>query len=181
MKAIIFATFVLALITLAPAASLTISVGGADTEANYDWPMLQHDLARSGYSLSNGPNTNQTLWSYPVDTAYISPAVADGKVFIGSVSGRIYCLDAKYGNLTWTFSTNQTDQYSIPSIVNNKVFVAVGSVVYCLNASQGSLLWNYTTGKGVIGSCPAVIDDKLYVGSVDSNMYCLEVATGSLI
>jgi eukaryotic-like serine/threonine-protein kinase len=117
---------------------------------------------------------------YPIDSAYISPAVADGKVFIGSVVGRIYCLDATDGTLIWTISTNQTDQYSTPSISNNKVFVAVGSVVYCLNASQGVLLWNYTTGKGVMGSCPVVIDDKLYVGSVDSNMYCLDAETGNL-
>ena len=50
------------------------------------WPMYRHDLNRSGYSTSSAPNTNEILWNFTTgaDVYGTSPAVADGKVYIGS-------------------------------------------------------------------------------------------------
>ena len=58
----------------------TVSAAGA-----YDWPMFRHDLQHTGYSTSPAPNTNQTLWNYTTGNFVASsPAVADGKVYVGS-------------------------------------------------------------------------------------------------
>lgn len=174
--------FVSALLISAVAGTLNlVGFGFADTVVSDDWPMLQHDLTRSGFSSSNAPYTNSTLWNYTTYFAYSSPVVAKGKVFTGSLLGKVYCLDSMSGALIWSFDTNQSDQYSIPSIVNDKLYIGVGANVYCLNASFGSLIWNYTTGMGIMGSCPAVVDERVYIGSPDNNMYCLDAATGKLV
>jgi len=57
------------------------------------WPMFRHDLSRTGYSTSTAPNTNNTLWNYTTGSAvHSSPAVADGKVYVGSWDNKVYCF-----------------------------------------------------------------------------------------
>ena len=64
------------------------------------WPMFRHDLQHSGYSTSDAPDTNNVLWNYTTsDSVYSSPAVVDGKVYIGSYDGKVYCLDADNGKV----------------------------------------------------------------------------------
>src|SRR5659263_375076 len=75
-----------------------------------DWAMFHHDLQHSGYSTSIAPNTNKTLWYYTTGSyvAYSSPAVVDGKVYIGSLEtldGKVYCLDAASGAFIWSYTT----------------------------------------------------------------------------
>jgi outer membrane protein assembly factor BamB len=158
-----------------------VDFGFADTAVSDDWSMLQHDMVRSGFSSSTAPNSNATLWGFQVQCARSSPAVVDGRLYIGSIQGKIYCLNSTTGVLIWSFNTNQTDQYSVPCVMNGKMYIGVGAVAYCFNASSGSLIWNFTTGSGVMGSCPAVVDDRVYIGSPDKNMYCLDEATGTPI
>ena len=57
------------------------------------WPMFHHDLNHLRYSTSKAPNTNNTIWRYT--TCYevdSSPAVADGKVYVGSWDGNVYAF-----------------------------------------------------------------------------------------
>ena len=51
-----------------------------------------------------------------------SPAVADGKVYIGSQDNYIYCLDAFSGTKIWSYKTGNT-VWSSPAIANGKVYV----------------------------------------------------------
>lgn len=179
---------------------------------SYDdsWPMFRHDLTHSGYSTSSAPNTNTTLWSYspPEFTTWFgdsSPAVLDGKVYIGACSdeglfakkGYVYCFDEFFGEETWS---RETDGWvvSSPTINDNRVYV--GSVyfslyyggffngtVYCLNSNNGNIIWSYMTSYAV-SSSPAVSNEKVYFGSSNLNsesgkgeVVCLDSNDGSLI
>jgi len=151
------------------------------TEGPYDWPMFGHDLQRSRYSASPAPNTNQTLWKTTLDGMVgSSPAIVDGKVYLGSFGGNVYCLDAATGAEIWNYTTG--DQvYSSPAVVDGKVYVSsLDRNVYCLDALSGAKIWNYTTGDQTPSS-PAVVDGKVYVGSYDGNVYCLDAETGTKI
>lgn len=59
-----------------------------------DWPMFQHDARHTGYTDENIPDDLKLLWSYETgDWVYSSPAVVDGKVFVGgSDDNKIYCF-----------------------------------------------------------------------------------------
>ena len=98
--------------------------------------MFRHDLEHTGYSPSAAPTTNNVLWSYGTgDAVYSSPAVAYGKVFIGS-SGRVYCLDASQGTLLWSYETGDAIRSS-PAVADGKVFAGSwDGKVYCFG-SQG--------------------------------------------
>jgi len=151
------------------------------------WPMFRHDLSHTAYSTSIAPNTNNTLWTYTTgDDVWSSPAVVDGKVYVGSYDNKTYCLDASDGALIWNYTTGD-DVTSSPAVVDGKVYVgSYDDKVYCLNASAASMtpdereIWNYTTG-GNVHSSPAVADGKVYVGSFNSLVHCLNASTGALI
>ena len=145
------------------------------------WPMFRHDLYHSGYSTSTGPNTNSKLWEYTTgDYVGSSPAVADGRVYVGSFDHKVYCLDAFNGTKIWDYTTDRT-VWSSPAVADGRVYVgSYDYKVYCLNATNGSKIWDYTTGYPV-DSSPAVADSKVYVGSGDYKMYCLDAANGSKI
>jgi outer membrane protein assembly factor BamB len=108
------------------------------------------------------------------------PAVAGGKVYVGSWDGNVYCLDADTGSKIWNYSTGSIVDSS-PAVCDGKVYVgSYDCKVYCLDADTGLKIWNYTTGNEVRSS-PAVVDGKVYVGSWDGNVYCLDADNGSKI
>jgi len=141
-------------------------------ESSVDWwPMFHHDLNHTGYSTSKAPKDNNTLWSYTTSGGVqSSPAVSDGRVYVGSEDSKVYCLNASTGSLIWSYTTGWVVRSS-PAVADGKVYVGShDSNVYCLNASTGSLIWSYTTGN-LVWSSPAVSDGRVYVGSYDSKVY----------
>ncbi len=55
--------------------------------------MFGNDLQNTGYSSSYGPSTGELQWDYTTGSnVRSSSAVADGKVYIGSGDGKLYCF-----------------------------------------------------------------------------------------
>ena len=149
----------------------------------YPWPMFHHDLRHIGYSTSIAPDTDHRVWVKDISSGITSsPAIIDGKVFITSEKGRVYCLDESTGALIWDQSIGGGYGWSSsPAVHDNKVFVGANDgKVYCLDANSGGIIWDYQTG-GNVESSPAVANDKVFIGSRDGHLYCLNETTGSFI
>jgi len=145
----------------------------------YDWPMFRYDPTHTGYGGSPPPGTNQTLWNYTTSGyVYSSPAVADGRVYVGSVDHRVYCLDTLTGAQIWNYTTDNC-VYSSPAVVYGRVYVGSDdNRTYCLDASTGTQLWNATTGA-YVHSPPTVADGRVYVGSIQNGVvYCFDAFAG---
>jgi parallel beta-helix repeat protein len=155
--------------------------GGTPNPTRYSWSMFHHDPAHTGYTESPAPNTNQLRWNYTAGGwVESSPAVADGKVYVGSGDNKTYCLDAVTGALVWNYTTGGW-VFSSPAVADGKVYVGSDDGrVYCLDAVTGAQVWNYTTGDHVRSS-PAVVAGKVYVGSDDGKVYCLDAVTGAQV
>jgi outer membrane protein assembly factor BamB len=151
------------------------------------WPMFHHDLTHSGYSTSTGPAANHTMWSFrAADSVLSSPAVVDGRVYIGSngVLGspvrNFYCLDAVTGALNWSFAANG-NVFSCPAVDNGRVYVGSDSgFFYCLDASFGYQLWISPAGP-IAESSAAVVNGMVYIASLNYRVYCLNAVTGALV
>ena len=135
------------------------------------WSMFHHDLTHSGYSKSSAPNVNNTAWTFAtLGNIYSSPAVADGKLYIGSIDRNVYALDAASGQLVWNYTTQDLVRSS-PAVADGKLYIGSRDHnIYALNAANGELIWNYTTDNFVYSS-PTVADGKVYVGSWDGKVY----------
>lgn len=148
-----------------------------------EWPMFRHDLNHSGYSTSEAPITSNIKWSYQLDDSiFSSPAVVDGRVYIGCNDYNVYCFDVETGEKIWNFTTGGR-VFSSPAIVDGNIYVGSDdNNLYCLNASDGEKIWNFTTNDDIFAS-PTVADGKVYIGSThdDDNMYCLNAETGEKI
>ena len=86
---------------------LTIMIFGSVLPINaQDWPMYRADLENTGSSSSSAPSNGILYWNYTTGNAVMSsPAVADGKVYVGSYDNNVYCLDATTGEWIWNYTT----------------------------------------------------------------------------
>jgi len=162
-----------------------ISAFGSAVSAD-DWPMLHHDADHTGTTTSNGPLSNNTLWTFPtVGVVETSPAVANGYVYVSCGSTlstpayMVYCLNAQTGNLVWNFTPSSP--CSDPTVANGYVYLgSSNNYLYCLNATTGALVWNYSAGSYVAVSAPTVINGYVYVGTSE-NVLCINATTGALV
>ncbi|MBU8920245.1 MAG: PQQ-binding-like beta-propeller repeat protein [Bacteroidales bacterium] len=149
-----------------------------------EWPMYLHDASNRAYNNSNMPDTAEVIWDNYVGPGFdCSPAVVDGKVYIGSTD--MLCYDALgdgegSSDQIWHYYIGPSHNiYSSPAVVDGKVYFGVETgEIYCLDAAGNGdgttdLIWSYMTGDR-IRSSPVVTDGKVYIGSWDRNVYCLD-------
>jgi len=146
------------------------------------WPMFGHDPSHTRYSSSTTPDTCYLLWNITLgyyEWLHSSPAVADGKVYIASYRGIVYCLSADTGAKIWSYTTGSRVESS-PAVADGKVYIGSDDHnVYCLNADTGAKIWDYTTGS-IVFSGPVVADGKVYLGSYyDMGVYCFGEGGGN--
>ena len=103
--------------------------------------------------------------------AYGAPAVAGGRVFVGSAGGEFYALDARTGCIHWSY-TAEASVRAAPSVGRLKdgrtaVFFGDQSArLYALDAARGTPLWQTVVDDqiaAVITGAPKLHDGRLYV------------------
>ena len=181
-----FSTALIFSIVLSTFFMLTTQVKATTSATHYPWTMFHHDLKHTGFSLSPAPNTNDILWTFETgDRIVSSPAIADGKVFIGSMDNKIYALDQLSGTLIWSSPLDGSILFGSPAVDGNKVFITAGDEVFALNENTGDIIWRRNLGGSAEASSPAVADGMLFVGSsTDEPMgyvSALDVNTGSVV
>jgi len=141
-------------------------------------PMFRASPARTGEVPGGAPMNNTTLWTYETeDPVKSSPAVHEGRVYVGTMGGEVLCLDAFTGQRVWTYETGGPVESS-PAVIEDRVYIGSDDTyVYCLDALDGSLLWRTATG-GEIKSSPLVRGGQVYVGSNDFYVYCFDAIEG---
>ena len=144
-------------------------------------------IASRNGTYSFDENTGVKLWYYPL-SADSSPAVHDGKIFLGSVGNEFYALD-ELGNVVWNFSAGNRF-VSSPIVSNGKVIISsMDAELYARDENSGVSLWNFTTPAFMdnISSSPALYNGKIYVFSVspptgggpEGVLYSLDEQSGS--
>jgi outer membrane protein assembly factor BamB len=108
------------LVLVLPALALTLSA--------CDWPefgLYNHgsrDSADTGISLSNVASTKLD-WTATTGAAVVSsPAVVNGVVYVGSIDGNVYALNATSGATLWTGTTGGGVDSS-PAVANGVVYI----------------------------------------------------------
>lgn len=134
-----------------------------------------------------------------VENAHVdaSPAVADGRVIVGTVVGDVHretlmlAVDAATGRELWRTPTPLPVPAS-PAVAGDRVFVGLGNgkvdydaedpagAVWCLDAASGAKLWEFRTSKAVLAT-PAVSGNRVFVGSRDERCYCLNADSGDVV
>ncbi|MHC1575368.1 MAG: cobaltochelatase subunit CobN [Candidatus Methanogasteraceae archaeon] len=114
------------------------------------------------------------VWSRDLKSTISSPAVAHGKVYIGSSypMKKLYCLDAGNGSEIWNKSVNGAI-WSSPAVADETIYFGVDAIdgtIYALNASDGSVRWSYDIGDFVMSS-PSISNGTMFIGSDTGYLY----------
>ncbi|MEW6379983.1 MAG: HYR domain-containing protein [bacterium] len=121
-------------------------------------------------------------WSFRTgDDIYCSPAVGpDGStIYIGSLDGQVYALNARDGSLKWSYKTGYWI-HSSPAVGSDGT-IYVGSLdgrIYALKPQNGQPKWNFQTADDIYGSPAIGNDGTIYVGSLDGRIYALNSIDG---
>ena len=128
--------------------------------------------------------TGNLLWAYdpkvPGETAHKAccdvvnrgVAVWGGKVFVGSLDGRLIALDARNGKQIWSKVTvDQGKSYTItgaPRVVKGKVLIGNGGAEYgvrgylsAYDAETGEMAWRFYTTPNPKGEADGAVSDKI--------------------
>ena len=118
---------------------------------------------------------------------YSTPAVAFGRVYLGSIDGRVYSFEQSSGELAWSHSTGDW-VYPAPAVADTKrsePTVYIGSKdqeFYALDAKTGDVRWQKDIGGIVLGAA-SVVGEVAYVGVIGPNIgtFGFDVKTGKQV
>jgi hypothetical protein len=153
-------------------------------------PRLQFDKGYEpivvGKTLFYGSSRNDSVTALDTDTGYekwqfftdgpvrFAPAALDGKIYVGSDDGHLYCLDGATGNLRWKFRAAPSRRKILgngrmisvwpvrggPVALDGKVYFAAGVwpmegvFVYALDAETGDVVWLNDSSAFLYGQHP---------------------------
>jgi outer membrane protein assembly factor BamB len=151
--------------------------------------MFKYNGSRSSfYQGETGPNTNSVFWTFNTTNSntgngvYSTPAIVNGKVYVGSGKAKVFCIDLNTGTQLWNYSTIPGSfahgQSSSPAVANDNVFIGNDFMpqFWCINATTGVKNWNFSTGgAGMEGiySSPATDANYVYIGTDSDEVFCL--------
>jgi polyvinyl alcohol dehydrogenase (cytochrome) len=105
--------------------------------------------AKPGLTAADVPRL-KLKWAFGFqgdNRAYSQPAVAGGRIFVGSLGGTVYSLDASTGCVYWSFKADGSVRGAI-SIARSKTggrhvayFGDLRAMAYAVDAESGALIW----------------------------------------
>jgi len=128
------------------------------------------------------PTTGQELWRVPADNLILAaPFYADGVVYFGTSSGRVYAVDtAAHTQPKWSFKAKEAI-WGSPLVIGAHVYVpSMDHHLYCLDAQTGTVVWDFEAG-GALATQPSPNDGTLYQGAFDGRVYAVEAVSGQQV
>ena len=162
-----------------------------------------------GFVYAFNANTGALLWKTPAPGAWTtsmpgeitwtpawqprsSPIIDSGVLYVGSMDGKVYALDAYTGVTKWTQTIgNATFPVGgTACVANSTVYIAGGingttnGYLYAFNQASGSLKWSisYNSARSAVGT-PIAVGDYLFIGtdSGGHSLWMLNATTGAQI
>lgn len=183
-------------------AVLALSVAAASASGQ---STFHGNVARTGVYPSAGPTAIPAVkWTFKAAGPIVtSPAIEDGVVYVGSMSGHMYAIDRQTGHEKWNFKSSRPIASS-PAVADGALyFVSSAGSLAALDVATGQPKWVYAIeyerkfeAQGLHGyppqkqtipdawdvftSSPAVANGKVYFGSGDGNVYAVDAQSGVL-
>lgn len=137
--------------------------------------------SRSGFLYCIDGVTGAVRWQHGHQGSWVpsSPAVANGRVYIGQSDGsKVAAVDASGGEL-WVFDA-PAETFASPALAGDVLYVACndnydmhGKGWLCsLEAKSGRMIWKLEFPASVWSS-PVVAGDTVYVGCADGRLYAV--------
>lgn len=115
----------------------------------------------------------------------VTPALVDGRVYVGGTDGVVYAVDAVTGACEWTRALTHERIVATPTVRGDTVYVGCQDPharelehLYALERRTGRVRWAAGTGQGV-SSAPRVLDGRVFVVDAGgSSVVAFDAGTG---
>ena len=145
-----------------------------------NWPMFRQNSGHTAFvSSKNGLPQGVIKWQYFAQAfGGSSPAVVDGRLFVGTAVQTIIALDTETGSLIWQHEVSGPVDSSV-AVIDDLLYVGLrdGNVI-ALDIKNGQQKWSFATDGPIYGS-PAVDRGVVFIGSGDSKVYALDAVDGT--
>jgi outer membrane protein assembly factor BamB len=162
-------------------------------EPDVPWPMYGHDAERlrvaAGVTLAP---PFRRIWTFHAQSLVeFPPAVAYGRLYFGTNSGRVIAIGAANGRKAWSNDSHRCEAAS-PAVDRHLVFQVFLNAPPCnrpnsssltgelvaFAAGSGSVVWRRTIGPSE--TSPAVVRGVVYVGAWDGRVSAFAAGSGKL-
>jgi hypothetical protein len=129
---------------------------------------------------TEGHTLESAKFGFDRRTIQSSPAVVDGRVFVGARDGHLYALDAGTGRLLWKVDHDRSWVITSPAVAGGLVYAGSSDArfVQAVDVATGRERWRFTSERPVWSS-PAVAGNLLYVGDGSGTIYAVNRRTGA--
>jgi outer membrane protein assembly factor BamB len=111
------------------------------------------------------------------------PTATDGKLYFGTPSGFLHCVNAESGEEIWKFEMGGAISVGA-AIADGKVYAGQQGgerFFYCLDAEDGSLIWKQTLPGGWVWGSATVDEGLVYIPTCSGYAVCLDGETGHMV
>ena len=154
------------------------------------WTSFRNGHANLGIADSSLPDRLEKLWEVEAADGTASTAViSNGRVYMGTLSGHLHCLDLRTGEEFWRYqSVEEADPNSFAPGFNapaalDATAVFIGDDMggfHAVERESGQRRWYVETAGEIVGGAQLVGNHVIF-GSHDGHLYCHDVASGDRI
>lgn len=165
------------------AAAALVVTSFASTLHAADWPQAGRTPQHTNFTPDSPAPPYKAVWHVdfkPEQIYAAQPVVKGNVVFVTTLNGHLYALDASTGERLWHFKAGEVIWGSAACGTrelggNGLVFVASWEgVIYALDAKTGKEKWKLETEEPISAS-PCLVDSMIYIGTRRGNMLALTV------
>ncbi len=157
----------------------SVSLNGYRRLNAEDWTTSRGNANSTGFSPGKLVEDPQLLWEFkPEKSGFEGSAIlAQGKVWIGDVEGKMFCLDLASGKEIWT--STQKYGFIVPAAYSNGHVVAgdFDGHVFCFSATDGTIQWEAEINQALAGGAN-FIGDMVLLTNEGGELFAFDLATG---
>lgn len=169
----------------------TLPAGEGDPEqAVRGWTSFRNGLQNLGLADTSLPSELKLLWEFTTpDGTTSTPVIADGRVYMGTLSGDLHCFEIKTGREIWRYkSVEKVEPNSFAPGFNAAAALDAHAVYlgddqgtfHAVDRASGKLKWKVVTDAEIVGGAQ-VLGNKIIFGSHDGHLYCHAAGDGARI
>ena len=158
----------------------------AQTRAS-DWPQLQHDPQRTGFTPDEVAPPFKVAWSHNFQpervSRFVQAIVYRGLVYVPTEMGNLYALSAEDGEVAWKRKLGGSVQHTVACADGKVIVAALGGKVHALDAATGAPVWTFAAPGRLrtFTQSPCIADGQVFIPCRQGILYALDVAGGKLL
>ena len=130
------------------------------------------------------PNVSSPIENIEL-AAYVgaSPAVLNGRLYVGTFENEVLCLDLKERQLAWRYQHPKRHFPFFSSAAVTEDVVVVGGrdkMVHALEAETGRQRWVHVT-RSRVDSSPVILGERVFVADESGVLLALDLASGKVL